>query len=91
MTKRPWKIASDIAIALLLALTAVALFLTWFQVDDCAEAMRRTDRFSELHRSIVPRCAAYREQYTSMKWLSLLALVAAGLLWWLPRRGGTAT
>ena len=88
MTKRSWRVLSVVAIAFLLALTGAALFITWFQVDDCAEALRKTDSlfFRDLHRSLVSECAGYREQFTSMKWLSLLALAAAIALWWLPRR-----
>lgn len=87
MTQRHWKVASTIAIAVLGLIAAVALYLAWFQVDDCAGAMRQTEQQSpELYRSLVPQCAAYGETYSKLKWLSLLVLPLAFALWGLPRR-----
>lgn len=90
MTMRAWRVVSVLAIGALLLLTAVGLLITWFQVDDCAEALRKTDSlfFRNLHRSLVSECAGYREQYTAMKWGSLLAMIAVVALWWFHRRRG---
>lgn len=93
MSMRAWRVVSILAIGTLLLLTAAGLLVTWFQVDDCAEALRKTDSlfFRDLHRSLVFKCAGYREQHTAMKWGGLLAVVAVVALWWFPRRrGGTA-
>jgi hypothetical protein len=88
MTMRARKAAFTMAAVLLLVLTGAALFIAWFQVHDCADALRRThplfDR--ELNRSLAPQCAAYREQNTRIRWLSLAALLSSIILWWLPRR-----
>lgn len=90
MTMRAWRVGSVLAIGVLLLLTAAGLLITWFQVDDCAEALRKTDSLflRDLHRSLVSECAGYREQYSAMKWGSLLAVIAMVALWWLPRRRG---
>ena len=88
MAMRARKAAFSTAAVLLLVLTGVALVIAWFQVDDCADALRRThplfDR--DLHRSLASRCAAYREQNAQIRWLSLAALLGSIVLWWFPRQ-----
>ncbi|MNE11439.1 hypothetical protein D3C80_1041970 [compost metagenome] len=77
-----------VLICLLILTTATVLYLAWFQIDDCAGAMRQTGgQNPELFRSLAPQCAAYEANYTKLKWLSLLALPVTLILWWLPRRG----
>ena len=87
---RDWRVVSVPAIGVLLLLIAAGLLITWFQVDDCAEALRKTDSlfFRDLHSSLILECAGYRERYTAMKWASLLAVTAMVALWWLPRWRG---